>query len=315
MPRGWRRLVFSLVVLVTLGLFALVGVVLLQPDLIVGLLGREMAGHISQHFRLPHHRIHDLTFSFIVATAFIGVLVQLRRPLENVAGQLIALIPWVALLLASVLSNTLPRFAPLPILGGLTLLAMILHPAGRDFFGSFSISRVNRVMLGLVIIAAVPLLASASTNIALQRDVTNDHAALGHYGFMAAFSFTIIGVGLLASLRPAGWLLSARVAGLLAAVLGLASVVLPDVDSSLGLAWSLAAIAWGVAFVAAAQLIQPHIAERPYRGTSHTGVQLDAGSTASTPRWVTVLGIIVIVLALLFGIMHITGGGLGRHTQ
>jgi hypothetical protein len=110
------------------------------------------------------------------------------------------------------------------------------------------------VLLALIIIAAVPLLAFASTNIGLQRTVTDDHAALGHYGFMAAFSFTVIGVGLLASLRPDGWRLTAWVCGLLPALLGLASLVYPDVASSIGLVWSLAAMAWGVGFVAAAEL-------------------------------------------------------------
>jgi len=253
---GWRRRVFSLVVLVTLVLFGFVGVVLLQPDLIGGLLGHEMADHISQHFRNPHHRVHDLTFSILLGTALVGMLSQLRRPSENVAGQLMALIPWIALVLTAVLSNTPPRFAPLPILVALTLLATILHPTGRDFFRSFSVSRVHRVMLVLVIIAAVPLLAFASSNIGLQRTLTNDHAALGHYGFMAAFSSTVIGVGLLASLKPDGWWLPAWVAGLLPVLLGIASVVFPDVDSSLGLVWALAAITWGFTFVAVAEFIR-----------------------------------------------------------
>ncbi len=308
--------VFSLVVLVTLGVFGLVGVVLLQPDLIGGLLGQNMVAHISRHFRDPHHRVHDLTFGFIIGTAGVGMLVQVRRPSENVAGQLMALIPWVGLVLASVLSNTLIRFAPAPILIALTLIATILHPTVRDFFRSFSVSRVNRMMLALVIIAAVPLLAVASTNIGLQRTATNDHAALGHYGFLAAFSFTVIGVGLLASLRPDGWRLSAWVAGLLPALLGLASMVFPDVDSSLRLAWALAAMAWGVVFVAAAELTtrateETHIADPP--PYPDTGAGPDRRSTISTPRWVYVSGIIAIVLVLLLVIMHLTGGGLGGH--
>lgn len=35
--------------------------------------------------------------------------------------------------------------------------------------------------------------------------------------------------------------------------------------------------------------------------------------TAATPRWVSVLGILVIVLVLLFVILHLTGRGLGGH--
>jgi hypothetical protein len=245
---------FALVVLVTLALVGFIGVVLVQPKLIAGLLGQETAGHISGHFRSLNHRVHDLAFGFVFGTAIVGMLAQLRTPSQNVAGQLMALIPWVGLMLAFVLANAPLPFAAAPILAAFTLLATILHPTGRDFFRSFSVSRVSRVMLGLVIIAAVPLLAFASTNIGLQRTVTNDHAALGHYGFLAAFSFTVIGVGLLASLRPDGWRLTAWVAGLLPALLGLTSVVYSDVASSLGLVWSLTAIAGGVGFVAAAEL-------------------------------------------------------------
>jgi hypothetical protein len=258
---GWRRTAFSLVLLVSLGLVGFIGVVLFQPDLISGLLGHSTAGHISRHFKDPQHRVHDLTFSFLFGTAVVGMLAQLRSPSQNVAGQLMALIPWVALGLAFARAPHWVPFAPAPILAALTLLAIILHPTGRGFFRSFSVSRVNRVMLALVIIAAVPLLAFASTNIGLQRTVANDHAALGHYGFMAAFSFTVIGVGLLASLRPDGWRLTAWVAGFLPVLLGLASLVFPDVDSSLGLIWALTAVAWGVGFVAAAELTRR--AERP----------------------------------------------------
>jgi hypothetical protein len=134
------------------------------------------------------------------------------------------------------------------------LIAMVLHPAGRAFFSSFSVARLNRLMVALVIVAAVPLMVFASTNIALQGTVPDNHAAAGHYGFMAAFGFTVIGVGLLASLRPDGWRLTAWVTGLLAALLGVTSVIYPDAASSLSLPWALAAIAWGASFVAAAEL-------------------------------------------------------------
>jgi hypothetical protein len=245
--------VFALVVLIILGIAGLIGLMVLMMQLQPGFMGMA-------HFTERHHRVHDLTFGFVFGTSIVGMLAQLRRPSDNVAGQLMALIAWAALLLASALTNSWV-FAPLPILGALTLLATVLHPTGRDLFRSFSVSRVNWVMLALVSIAAAPLLVFASTNLGLQRTLTDDHAALGHYAFMAAFGFTVIGVGLLASLRPDGWWLPAWVAGLLATGLGLASLVFLDVDSSLGLIWSLAAIAWGVVFVAVAELTQQ--AERP----------------------------------------------------
>lgn len=225
--------------------------------MIGGVLGHDISVHISQHFRQPHHRVHDLTFSFLFGTAVVGILSQLRRPSRNVAGMLMALIPWIALGLASFLSNTWIRFAPTPFLAALTFCAIVLHPTGSNFLRQFRISRVHRVMLALVIIAAVPLVAFAWANIGLQETSTNDHAGLGHYGFMAAWSFTVIGAALLASLRPDGWRLTAWVAGFLPALLGLTSLVFPDVASSLGLGWALAAVAWGVAFVAVPERTQP----------------------------------------------------------
>jgi hypothetical protein len=303
---------FSLVVLLTLGLFALFGVVLLRPELVSGLLGRNMVAHISRHFREPHHRIHDLAFSFIVATAAVGMFAQLRTPSKNVAGQLMALIPWVVLMLVFVVTKSWV-FAPAPLLAGLTLAATTLHPRRRDLFSFFSLARTDRVMLALVTIAAVPLLAFASNNIELQRTATNDHAELGHYGFIAAFSFTLIGVGLLTSLRPDGWRVTAWVSGMLAVFLGVASLVFRDLDSSLELIWALAAIAWGGTFVVAAEFFRRGDRAR-VEFSGNTGAELGSGST-SAPGWAYVFAIIAVVLAVLFVVQrHLDRGGLRLYT-
>jgi cytochrome c oxidase subunit 2 len=324
---------FALAVLITLGLAGLIGLMTFLMVVLGGFLGMA-------HFTEPQHRIHDLTYGFLFTTAIVGLLAQIRRPSNNVAGMLMALIPWVGLLLAAVLSTEagVIRSAERMLVGMGTIIAAALHPARPDFFRSFRFSRINWVMLGLVVIAAVPLLAFASTNIGLQGTVTNEHAGMGHYGFMAAAAFTVIGVGLLASLRPDGWRLTAWVAGLLPALLGLASVVYPDVDSSLGLVWALAAIAWGVVFVAAAELTRdadgltllgsqtanPRVTTARDGGDTHRpdsprdphtgddGVGADRGSATGLPRWVKVLGIVALVVALLVVILRLTGVG-GEH--
>jgi hypothetical protein len=220
------------------------------------------------HFTEPHHRVHDLTFGFLFVPAIVGILAQLRRPSKNVAGMLMALIPSAGLLLTLLLTlvvtnNTNVLQPPWVTVMMAALLAALLHPAERAFFRSFRVSRVNWVMLALVAIAAVPLLAFAATSIRLQGTITDEHAAAGHYGFMAAFAFTVIGIGLLASLRPDGWRLTAWVAGLLPVFLGLTSLIYADASSSLGLVWAVAAIAWGFGFVTAAELTKD--AELPTR--------------------------------------------------
>jgi hypothetical protein len=40
----------------------------------------------------------------------------------------------------------------------------------------------------------------------------------------------------------------------------------------------------------------------------------DHGSTAAAPRWVRVSGIVAIVLAVLFVVVHLAGGGFDHHT-
>jgi hypothetical protein len=66
----------------------------------------------------------------------------------------------------------------------------------------------------------------------------------------------VIGLALLASLRPDGWRIPAWVAGALPAALGLASFVYPDADGTLGPVWASAAVAWGVTFVVRAEIVR-----------------------------------------------------------
>jgi hypothetical protein len=309
---------FSLTVLITLGLAGLIGLMTFLMFLLGGFLGMA-------HFTEPQHRIHDLTYGLLFGTAVVGLLLQLR-PSRNVAGMLMALTPWVGLLLGAILSTDpgVIRSAERILVAAGTVIAVVLFPRRRDLLRSFSVFRANWVMLGMVIAAALPLLAFAATNIGRQGSFANEHAVMGHYGFMAAFGFTVIAVGLVASLRPEGWRAPAWVAGLLSALLGLASVVYPGIDSSLDSGWALAAIGWGVLFVATATLTP-----QPERSSRSSAVVRDSGQPGGTeemqmaelpsspkvgmPRWVKVSGIIVGVLVLLAVILVLTGVLGGQH--
>jgi heme/copper-type cytochrome/quinol oxidase subunit 2 len=301
--------VFAFYVLATLGLAALFGVMIGVMQIQPGFLGMG-------HFTDPSHRTHELTYSLLVGVAIVGLLAQLRRPSKNVAAMLMALVPTVGLLLAAVLSGDLGVILSterLLVAVG-TVMAALLHPTGRELFRSISIARINRVTLALVVVAAVPLLAFATTNIGLQGSAADDHARAGHYGFMAAFGFTVIGVGLLASLRPDGWWLPAWVAGLLPISLGLISLMLPGNSSSLDPVWALAAIAWGVVFIAAAEFTQ--VAQHPtplgarrLRSEDVASVQAQSAPTTRTSRPANVLGVIAVVPIVLFFVVPILAGG------
>lgn len=285
---GWRRLVFSAVVLFFLGFLAfMMRQLLFYPvagwfENALGLFG----GH-----QIAPHRIHDFAFSLIFWVAVIGMLAQLRRPERNVAGQLMALIPWIALVIAFALTNFWDPVPMVAIFGGITLLATILHPSGRELLAAVSPSGTNQALLVLAIVAAVPLLGFAATEAGLQtgaiqpahshehagadaEEIHQDHRNAGHYTLVVAFSFIIIGAALLASLQPAGWWLPAWMAGLLTIVLGVTSLLFHDAASNVGLLWGVGALVWGVAFIATAEYTRGQRAPSPY-GTSRPGETME----------------------------------------
>lgn len=207
------------------------------------------------HFGDATHRSHDVAYGLLFTTLVVGVLAQVRRPERNVAAMVMSIVPPAALLFVGVRADQVDRvfeYNPLRYGAAVAAVVLLLHPSGRGFTRSFRAARISWPMLGLVGVAAVPLLGFASTNITQQRTVIDVHALMGHFGFMAALSYTVIAVGVLASLRPVGWRLTAWVAGLLPALLGITSLLYPDAVSSLDTAWSLAAVVWGLAFIALA---------------------------------------------------------------
>lgn len=277
---GWRRAVFTLVVLAFFGLVAAFG---LWRDLVfvfIGWFDVSLELFAEDFEAVAPHRLHIFVFGLMLWTAAVGMLAQIRAPRRNVAGQWMALLPWVAFLVALVASDFLEPLPIIVIFGGVTLVATVLHPAGGSLIGSFEAARVSRVLLVLAIVAAVPLLAYAATQIGLQTgaiDPAHDHGGAahdhggashdheraqqehvegGHYAGSAAFGFLVIGVGLLASLRPQGWWLPAWIAGLMAVIFGLASIAFPDPASTVGPLWAGAAILWGLGFIAVAELTQ-----------------------------------------------------------
>lgn len=290
---GWRRIIFILAVLAYLGFLAFINIMMLLPGNWISAMG---------HFSFigageSHDLIHEIIFALIIGTAAIGLLSQLWKPKENFTGQLVALFAWATMFLIALITN---NWVPQPLLiifGGLTLIATILHPAGLGLFNWVRTAKVNKTLLTLIIIAALPLIVLAFSNISLQLASTGGagffehnppaihggnnqqslqdqlvanteskpaddeseydqkHINLGHYRNIAVLSFIIILTGLLATFKLGGRRFVAWITGLLPITLGVASVILPDAESSLGLFWSFAAIVWGVAFITTSEKI------------------------------------------------------------
>lgn len=264
---GPRRIAFTLIVLGILaflvvgnGIFILFPILGWFPDA------------LGLNPELGPHRLHALAVSLTFWVFAIGLLVQLRSPRKNVTGLIMALLVWVGPVVAYALTNYMGLVALVGVFGGSTVLAAFLHPSGRGLLDSFRTSRLSWVLLALVVVAAVPMVAYAATQVGLQtgaiqpahghdggghgEDVHQEHLAEGHFATMAGFALTVIAVGLLASLRADGWWMAAWVAGILAIVLGLVSLLYPETASAVGPVWGVAATVWGGIFIGVAEYTQ-----------------------------------------------------------
>ncbi|MFB6187803.1 MAG: hypothetical protein ABEI86_13180, partial [Halobacteriaceae archaeon] len=154
-----------------------------------------------------------------------------------------------------------------------TLIATLLHPAGRDLVLSITNTEINQAMLVLVILAAIPLLAFTYTQVGLQtgaiemgthghhsdaakspEKIHQEHIDFGHFALMAALGLTIVGTGLLASLQQPGWLITAWLTGITVIYYGVASIAFPEAASTVNVIWSIGAIVWGLAFIGIATI-------------------------------------------------------------
>lgn len=144
------------------------------------------------------------------------------------------------------------------IVGAGALLVTALHPAGSDFFSSFHVSRLHGAMVAPMTVAAAGLVPLAVATIRLQVAVADDHAAAGHYGFMAAFAVTTHRRGRarqLATRRLATSGLDGRAApGPARGHLD----HLPAGDLNVATPWALAAITWGALFITVTHLAHEH---------------------------------------------------------
>lgn len=265
---GWRRIAFTIVVLIPLVLYlGVFGFWRNQVLLVTSWFGG--VGLLEPVFYDVAHRLHEFAAAMMLWPMVIGLAAQFRSPKRHVSGILMALWSVVSVLLAIALTGGWELTPIVAFLGVPTLVATLLHPAGRELLGAFSTGRLDTLTLALVVIAAIPLLAMAANQVGLQTgaiELAHDHAATGHdaevhqahlehhhFMFVSAFIISALGVGLLTSFRPRGWRLSAWVAGAMVGVYGLAGILAPSAASNPGVLWNLGAIVWAVAFVVVAE--------------------------------------------------------------
>lgn len=200
---------------------------------------------------LGTHFVHDVTFLSMVLLAGLAMLAQLYRPAERVVAMQYALLVALFTIFTTAVSS---GFDPmLVVFLGPVVLAGALHPARRELvrFHAIADGTVNRVLLGLAVVAAIPVATYVVGELTLQATLTDDHAAFGHYAGMATYVLTIVAMVALAAVSGAGHRLAVYVAGFLAVLLAGSSVFEPTV-SAISTTWAALAVLWAVSIVAAA---------------------------------------------------------------
>lgn len=233
-----RRAAFYVATVGVLGLYA-------------AMMGEMLAFAFTGWFEEPGvHHFHELALFGLIWPGVLGLAVQLYRPDERVNAVLVSALVMLPLAVVAVSSNS--PIAMMPVLfGAAGLLVMGLHPAGRSLFGVGHDVPGQRVLGGLLAVAAVPLVAYAGDQLVSQYTTGDSHAAFVHYGGVATVAVVVLVLGVLAAVRERDRRFAAWGAGVLASYFGLAAALYPDQASSVGVLWGGLAILWGLAFVVA----------------------------------------------------------------
>jgi hypothetical protein len=198
------------------------------------------------------HALHDINGAAFLVVTLLGIVVQVYRPERRRTALFGTVLGWLALLVVMAADGSSLVMIPVVFLV-LSGLVVIFHRMGRALVCPHTESGFAVVPAVLFLLAAVPVGLYAVNEAMTQIQVTDSHAADGHYGLMAAMSVTLLVHGLFASGAPAGWRFPAWSAGGLAVVFGLSSVLYPVHASSIGSMWGSLAIAWGVVFIVASE--------------------------------------------------------------
>lgn len=225
---------------------AIVVVALLPYALVSSLLPEAGLGWFGLGADFGIHQIHDMTFAGFLWFGLVALLAQFHRPARKLGLLWGVALAWLSVFVVGTAAAGFDVFFALFAIP--PLVAALLHPGTPDAIRELR-SRVAPSLGLLALLAAVPLLAFAADQYALQA-IGDEHAAAGHWSGMAGIAVGMVVVTALVALRISGWRLLAVLVGLFAAYFGGLSLVFTEVTASnVGTLWGSVAIAWGVAFV------------------------------------------------------------------
>ena len=250
--KGKIRKIIFYALAALLSVFLLVGFWDIIPGVVFGWLPDSVLISLHPDFErlFVPHRLHQMAMHAILWGLVLGVVLQLYHPERRVAPLLQALTFTLAFVVIELAVGQPVWGSAIPALV-LALLA-ILHPRGRDLL---RLPRLNWTMASLTALAVIPWLVFALGQIELSRlNLPGDaHDQMEHWNRMAVFATLIIVWGLIGSTDLPGWRLTAWIVAYASIIYGLQSLVFPSQASAAAAGWAIAALAWGVAYLVAAE--------------------------------------------------------------
>lgn len=200
------------------------------------------------------HRIHMLGWgTFAVVILSTGAMAQLWAPERKVVAmqQLLLGLAVGGVCIALARGPSAAHLFLGAVLGIPVALMIVTHPARAELL---HLGRIDPILAGLALGAAVPLARFAYAQIQLQRaDAVSPHGLEFHWGTMATMALGIAVVAVLGSRGGPGWRVAAWSTGVAGTMFGLASTAFPEYASSAGRAWGAGGIAMAIIFVAVAE--------------------------------------------------------------
>jgi hypothetical protein len=208
----------------------------------------------------------DLGFFALGGIITTGFVIQLRAPEHKIAGVQQAAIGLLALGIAGLIGERVEPLTGSLLLLVATALLAALHPARCEFFKVGT--RLSQRLAVLALLAAIPATAYAATML-LQARQAGPSCFLGRCAYgdrlaeMAALAIAIVVVGMLAASKTSGWRVAAWSVGAAAAIVGSASIMLPELPGAFGRAGGVVVVAWSVLFVVVAEWAARTTSEPP----------------------------------------------------
>jgi hypothetical protein len=192
------------------------------------------------------HALHNLVVaSLLLVMSAPPVIAVARDPDRSVRPLVILAAVGIAGLATMALSLT-----PDPFTLPFVVLVGVLWMLQSDRSGALPPGRPSRILLGLVLVAAAPLVIFAIGQAELQRtDHSSEHAAFFHWVETSFYAAAILLLGGLAAVRPVAYRRAAWYGGIALALLGVGSLALSSHASAIPMPWASAAVVGALGFI------------------------------------------------------------------